>query len=170
MTNLDPAEHSFWRAAGVRGAMFLALWLVLSLGNPADLPAGIVTAIAAAWTSLYLLPPSATRLSPLALTAFALRFFRQSILAGVDVAWRALDPRLPLRTGFVTYPSRLAPGPARTAFCTLESLLPGTLPVGSDRSGALLVHCLDTDQPVVAQLTEDEALFQRTLGAKRDDG
>jgi len=30
-------------------------------------------------------------------------FLRQSIVAGIDVAQRALDPRLPLRPGFVVY-------------------------------------------------------------------
>jgi multicomponent Na+:H+ antiporter subunit E len=109
-------------------------------------------------------------LSPVASTAFALRVFRQSILAGVDVAWRALDPRLPLHTGFVAYPSRLPAGRGRSAFCTLASLLPGTLPVATDQTGALLIHCLDIDQPVVAQLTEDEGLFRRALGEGRDNG
>jgi multicomponent Na+:H+ antiporter subunit E len=169
MTSLEPEERTFWHAAGARGAMFLVLWAIFTLGNPADLPAGILTAVAATWVSLHLLPPTEARLSLLALTTFALRFFRQSVLAGVDVAWRALDPRLPLRTGFVTCPSQLPDGPARSAFCAIESLLPGTLPVGRDPSGALLIHCLDTDQPVVAQLAEDERLFRRVFGKERDD-
>ncbi len=150
--------------------MFLVLWLALTLGNPADLPVGMLTAIAATWTSLHLLPPRAVRRSLRASATYALRFLRQSILAGVDVAWRALDPRLPLRPGFITYPSRLHAGAGRNAFCTVASLLPGTLPVASDQSGALLIHCLDIDQPVAAQLTEDEGLFSRALGEGRDNG
>ena len=47
-------------------------------------------------------------------------------------------PRLPLRPGFLRCPLRLAPGPARNAFCAFSSLLPGTLPAGSERDGALL--------------------------------
>jgi multicomponent Na+:H+ antiporter subunit E len=164
MTSLEPAERTFWRAAGVRGAMFLVLWLVLTAGKAADLAAGIVTAGLATWVSVHLLPPAPLRLSVLALATFALRFFRQSILAGVDVAWRALDPRLPLRTGFVVYPSHLPSGQARSAFCTLASLLPGTLPADQDQSGALVIHCLDMGQPVAAQLSEDEDLFRRALG------
>jgi multicomponent Na+:H+ antiporter subunit E len=150
--------------------MLFVLWLALTLGNPVDLPAGVLTAIAATWTSLYLLSPSATRLSPPALVAFAQRFFRLSIVAGVDVAWRALDPRLPLRPGYVVYQSQLPEGRARNTFCTLASLLPGTLPADRDRSGALVIHCLDIDQPVTAQLAEDEDLFRRALGEERDDG
>jgi multicomponent Na+:H+ antiporter subunit E len=86
------------------------------------------------------------------------------VVSGTDVAWRALDPNLSLRPGFVAYPLRLPPGGARSAFCALSSLLPGTLPTGVDENGALLVHCLDVDQPVAANLAEEETLFMRALG------
>jgi multicomponent Na+:H+ antiporter subunit E len=81
----------------------------------------------------------------------------------VDVARRALDPRLPLRPGFVAYPVRFAPGPTRNAFTTLTSLLPGTVPTGDD-GGQLVYHCLDVDQPVVSQLAAEEAALSRALG------
>ena len=43
---------------------------------------------------------------------------------------------------------------------------------GGDRIKAARssIHCLDVDQPVVAQLAEDEHLFRRALGEERDDG
>lgn len=169
MTNLSPIVRKFGQPVLLRAIVFLALWLVLTLGEPTDLPAGIFATIAAVLASLYLLPPSPVHLSLAALVRFMLRFFRQSVLAGVDVAWRALDPRLPLRPGYVHFPSRLPRGSARNAFCTLECLLPGTLPVESDQSGTLLIHCLDVDQPVVAHLTEDEHLFRRALGEQSDN-
>ena len=150
--------------------MFLALWLVLTLGNSADLPAGIVAAIAATWVSVYLLTLSDADLSLPAMLKFALHFFYQSVVAGVDVARRALDPRLPLQPGYVSFPCRLSKGPARSTFCTLASLLPGTVPVTANDSGVVLVHCLDVNQPVVAQLTADEQLFRRVLGEERGDG
>src|SRR6185312_6817641 len=128
----------FWRIALLRAAMFLALWLVLTLGNRDDLPAGIVAAIAATWVSVYLLTPS--------------------------------DADLSLQPGYVSFPRRLSKGPARSTFCTLASLLPGTVPVTANDSGVVLVHCLDVSQPVVAQLTEDEHLFRRVLGEERGDG
>jgi multicomponent Na+:H+ antiporter subunit E len=98
------------------------------------------------------------------MAGLVLRFLRQSIVAGTDVARRALDPRLPLRLGVVAYPVQLAPGATRNTFCTLSSLLPGTLPAGSDERGALLVHCLDIGEPIVAQLTEEESLLVRAVG------
>ena len=128
------------------------------------------TAVVATWTSLRLLPPGA-RMRPLALGRFALRFFGQSVVAGADVARRALDPRLPLHPGFARCPTRLPPGLARDAFCTIASLLPGTLPVGdADPSGALRVHCLDVGQDVPAQMAEEEAAFVAALGGRTRDG
>jgi multicomponent Na+:H+ antiporter subunit E len=147
------AVSSFARGAVWRVVAFLGLWLVLSGTNAADLPIGIAAAVAATWTSLHLL------------AGLALRFLYQSVVAGADVARRALDPRLPLRPGFVAYPVRFPPGTARNVFTTLTSLLPGTVPAGEE-SGKLLYHCLDVDQPVVSQLAAEEAALSRAL---RDD-
>ena len=160
----DGAEAGgFARGALLRAAGFLGLWLVLIGADPADLPIGIVTAAAATWASLRMLPPSGWHLSPVAVARLALRFLYQSVVAGVDVAGRALDPRLPLRPGLVAYKVRFAPGTARNAFTTLTSLLPGTVPAGDD-DGKLVYHCLDVDQPVVEQLAAEEAALSRVLG------
>jgi multicomponent Na+:H+ antiporter subunit E len=162
--------HAGLLPAATRAAWFAALWLVLSGAQPPGLLAGTVAVIAATWTSLRLLPTGAWRLTPGALLGALARFLRQSIVAGVDVAWRALDPRLPLRPGFVTCSMRAAPGAARSAVCTVASLLPGTLPARIDERGTLLIHCLDTDQPVAAQFTEDEAILMLAVGAKQNYG
>jgi len=152
------ARSAIWRAA-----WFLALWLVLAGADLADLPAAALAVVAATSTSLSLLPPGGARGSPIAVARLALRFLYQSVVAGLDVARRALDPRLPLRPGFVTYPVRFPPGTARNIFTTLTSLLPGTVPAG-DEGGDLLYHCLDVDQPVASQLAAEEAALARALG------
>lgn len=157
-------------AAVLRAVGFFALWLMLAGADPADLPAAAVATVAATWASLRLLPPGAGRLSFLGLCRLALRYPYQSIIAGVDVAWRALDPRLPLKPGFVIFAPKLPPGTARDTWCLLMSLLPGTLPVGTEESGALFIHCLDVGQPVSAQLAVEEALFLRALGREPGDG
>jgi multicomponent Na+:H+ antiporter subunit E len=145
-----------------RTAGFLAFWVILSGLDPVDLLVGAVAAVIATWTSLHLLPPGPWSFRPLALARLAPRFLRQSISASIDVAWRALDPRMPLRPGFVFYPVRFPPGTARNAFTGLTSLLPGTVPAG-DESGQLVYHCLDVDQPVAAQLAAEEAALSRAL-------
>ena len=120
----------------------------------------------ATWTSLQLLPPRSfhPRLGSLIVLAF--RFVWQSVIAGIDVARRALEPRLPLRPGFVTYPIRMLPSPIRSTLLSIASLLPGTLPTGLDETGALVVHCLDTEQPVVAQMAAEETRLIHALGGK----
>jgi multicomponent Na+:H+ antiporter subunit E len=152
------------RSAAGRATLFLGFWLMIAGYQPADLPVGLFAAAAATWTSLHLLPAAKIRLRFLSLAAFALHFMHQSAGAGVDVAWRAFNPRLPIRPGFVVYPCRLQSAGSRSAFCALSSLLPGTLPTGSDEDGALVIHCLDVGQPVVANLAMEEALLGRVLG------
>jgi multicomponent Na+:H+ antiporter subunit E len=153
----------------LRFFLFVGLWLVISLGNLAQVPAGIIVAVAATWVSLRLFPSTEMRISLRHLGPFIARFLRQTAVAGVDVAWRALHPNLPLQTGFVTFPSSLPRGHAHSTFLTIASLLPGTLPAGTDRNGAVRIHCLDISQPVVAELSSDEDLFLRTLGGAPHD-
>jgi multicomponent Na+:H+ antiporter subunit E len=59
---------------------------------------------------------------------------------------------------------RLPEGGQRSAFCALSSLMPGTLPTGTDEQGTLMVHCLDTGQPVAANVAAEEGLFIRAVG------
>ena len=132
--------------------------------DPVDLPIGLIAAASATWTSLRLLPAVKVKLRLLSLATFTLHFMRQSVSSGVEVAWRAFSPRLPLDPGFVVYPCRLRSAGARSAFCAVSSLLPGTLPAGADEKGVLLVHCLDVGQPVAANLAAEEALFSRAIG------
>jgi multicomponent Na+:H+ antiporter subunit E len=51
----------------------------------------------------------------------------------------------------------------------MSSLLPGTLPAGTDDSGAVVIHCLDVGQPVVAHMTAEQELFVRALGTGAAD-
>src|SRR5215813_12537039 len=120
------------RPTVARALGLLVLWLIITDGNPADLVAGVVAILAATRTSLRLLPPSRRRWRPASLAGLVVRFLHQSVIAGADVARRALDPRLPLTPGFVVYPMGLPPGPAKSMFTTLTSLLPGTVPIGAD--------------------------------------
>lgn len=145
-----------------RAAGFFAFWVILSGLNPLDLLVGALTAAIAAWTSVRLLPSGEWTFRPIALLRLALDFLRQSVVAGIDVARRALDPRLPLRPGFVVYPTRLPPGTARNLFTSLTSLLPGTVPTG-ERDGQLVYHCLDVNQPVLSELAAEEAILSRAI-------
>ena len=153
-----------------RAAGFFGFWLVLTGADVGDLAAGLVAAIAATWASLRLMPAQPWHLRPVKLAGYVLHFLRQSIVAGIDVAWRALDPRMRLRPGVVVYQAQLPPGARREAFCAIVSLMPGTLPCGPAEDNGLTIHCLDVTQPVAEQLAVEEALCVQTLGgAPRHD-
>jgi multicomponent Na+:H+ antiporter subunit E len=147
-----------------RGAVFFALWLALTNAAPADLVPGLLTAIAASWVSLRLMPAEPGGLRPVSFVKFLLHFLRQSIVAGTEVALLALHPRLPLRAGFVIYQPRLPQGTRRNVFCAITSLMPGTLPCGSADDNGLTIHCLDVTRPVLEQLAAEETLCIQTLG------
>lgn len=162
---LSRASSVVWRAAG-----FFGFWVLLAGAAPADLAAGAVAALLATWASLRLLPPRGRRPQLTAAARLTGRFLVQSVIAGADVAWRALDPRLPLRPGLVRYRVRVKSGPARNAFATLASLVPGTLPCGSEGASTLLVHCLDVQNPVTAELELEESLLRQAVGETSHDG
>jgi multicomponent Na+:H+ antiporter subunit E len=155
------------RTAVVRGLAYLALWLVLMpSAKPADLVIGILSAVAATFVSMRLLPPATGCVNFDALLMLAPHFLWESVKAGVDVARRALTPRLQLAPGFVSCPLDFPPGLARNTFATITSMMPGTVPAGEDND-ALVYHCLDTAEPVVDQLWKEEALLSRALVAGR---
>lgn len=148
-----------------RFAFYLALWAILISGSTIDLLIGLVTAACATWLSIVLLPVESQPLSLAALARFAMRLPWQSLIAGADVARRALDPRLPLRTGFVGHESGLSGEWPRDGFRVLVSLQPGTLPVSAGDRGEIVVHCLDTSQPIQAQLAAEETMFAQLINA-----
>ncbi|TCZ64834.1 Na+/H+ antiporter subunit E [Roseicella aquatilis] len=155
--------------AGVgRFAAFLGLWLVLSGSDPAGLVVGLAAAALAARISLRLLPPAGGAVRPGAVLRLGLLLLRDSLAAGLDIARRALDPRLPIRPGLVPVPLRLSSG--RDAFRLVASLQPGTLPVGMNAEGRLLVHALDTRLPVAAEAGRTEALVAAALGRDAPHG
>ena len=90
-------------------------------------------------------------------------------MAGMDVAIRAFHPRLPLRTGFVTCECGIPAGSRRDLFLGMGSLMPGTLPVAEDEDGRVVLHCLDTGQPLAGQMADHEARLVRALGGNAAD-
>jgi multicomponent Na+:H+ antiporter subunit E len=164
MASRSAAATGFASAAIRRGAALLLVWIAIAGADVADLPVGLVAAMFATWASLRLMPPTRRRLHPWALARLLLRLPWQALVAGIDVARRAFDPRLPVRPDFMLYAPQLGPGHARDAFLTLSSLLPGTLPAGQDANGRVLVHVLDPELFPAEGLAREEALFVRAFG------
>lgn len=174
------ARSRLARATLARSAALFMVWCALlgtARGREADgiaLPlsladamVGVVAAVCAAWASVWLLPPGTGRWSPNGIARLVVHFVRHSVVAGIDVARRAFDPRMPLHPGEVRHRSGLAAGPARDAFAAFTSLMPGTLPVATEGDDVLVYHCLDVERPVASSLAMDEAVFVQALGVER---
>jgi len=155
--------------AGVsRSLGFFALWIVLMpSAQPADLVCGVVATLVATWTSLRLQPPAEGHLRFVALLMLVPHFLWQSVLAGFDVARRALLPRMPMDPGLVECPLAFPPGLTLNTFATITSLLPGSVPCGH-KPGVLVYHCLDRGLPNVEQLQKEARLFAKALVAGRE--
>jgi multicomponent Na+:H+ antiporter subunit E len=156
------------RSAAIRVAAFFILWLVLlpSL-KVGDLMFGAVAASAATWLSLHLSPPANGGLRVGRLLLVLPHFLLESTRGGIDVALRALAPRLPIRPGLFTYGARFPSGLARNTFASITSLLPGTLACG-EADGKIVYHGLDLEQPVNEQLREEERRLTAALMAGGD--
>lgn len=87
------------------------------------------------------IPLSLTSVRVWLLFLFLPRFVWDSFIGGLDVAWRAFHPGLPIEPALYSYPFRVKSEGARVFLSQVISLMPGTLAccVGSQR---LIVHVL----------------------------
>ncbi len=141
------------------GLIALLLWLLLAwpvdpLTGRTDataLVAGLAVAVLAAQTSR---PAATSGLRPwleprrwLWALVFASVFLWEVLLANLDVAYRVLHPRLPIRPGIVRFRTRLRSTAARTLLANSITLTPGTLTVELLDDGCLYVHWLNVRAP-----------------------
>jgi multicomponent Na+:H+ antiporter subunit E len=145
----------------VRAALLLALWLVLTGPDPGGLVFGLFAVTGATALSLRLLAPAPGR-APWRALPMLPGFVWRSLLGGLDVARRAVDPRMPLAPGWTSVPCRLSPG-GRFLIGAEFSLMPGTLIAGC-RGGEYLVHLLDARQPARHLIEAEENRLGHALG------
>lgn len=153
------------RSAALAAIVLGGLWLVLTGFAPGALVFG-GPAIAAAAALSFLFPPAPPwRIAPFAAVRFAFYFAWQSVCGALDVARRALDPRMPLAPGFRTVTLTLRPGPGRILLANTISLLPGTL--SAEIAGnRLIVHALDTDADIAAEVADLERRIRAVFGER----
>jgi multicomponent Na+:H+ antiporter subunit E len=146
-----------------RYLLFGLIWWAMSEGelhHPGA--AGLIVALAAT-VSLFMVPPGAWRIRVSALPRFLPYFLRQSVLGGIDVAGRALNPGLPLSPGLVEYRLSLHRPTSRVFFVWVVSLLPGTASV-SLVGDIVQVHFLDSGQPQMERLLVIEGHVKGLFG------
>lgn len=166
-------EKRFGAVAG-RGLLYslpmALIWWSLSEGDTHAWWFGVPVVIIAALTSAVLAPQAGRCIRIRGLAAFAAFFLSESARGGMDVALRALHPRLPIAPAFVRYAFRLPEGPGRIFLVSTISLLPGTLSAEL-RDAEVLVHALDERMPVARNLGALEervaALFGLELASGR---
>jgi multicomponent Na+:H+ antiporter subunit E len=159
------SSRSKWTIASVRGTAYFALWMVIAGGQSVDLAPGLGAAALAAWASLRLMPPDPCggRVRWTAALGLLVHFARVSVVAGLDVARRTLAPRMRLDPGYVHYRPRVPPSDARSLFQAMTSQMPGTIPSGTAPPDAIAYYCLDSAQPVVQQLADEESRLLAAL-------
>lgn len=135
--------------SGFRRFGFLALcWWALTEGSSAW--AFGVPIILLALVSSFLINPSGHQFLR-GLPRFLGFFLLHSLRGGIDVARRALHPRMPLAPEVVDYPLRLQDQAARVLLVNTINLLPGTV-VAELEAHRLRVHVLDHRLPVFESL------------------
>ncbi len=128
------------RAGLIRVVLFTLIWWILTDGAMNSWLVGVPVVLLATSVSMMLLPPCSWSLT--GIVRFVPFFLWHSLRAGVDVAWRALHPRLPIAPAMYHHRWRLPPGLPQVFMANTVSLLPGTL---STELGDefLAIHVLD---------------------------
>lgn len=125
-----------------------ASWWILAEGHP-SIGYGIAVVAAARLAIAVVSPRDAPRWCLRGLPRFVAVFVSGSVRGGLDVARRALAPRMPIAPRILTYTVRLPEGAARNLFLGVLTLMPGSL--GVDAAGASVgVHVLADHHRVLA--------------------
>lgn len=145
-----------------RTAVFGIVWLVLTGGSISALVYALPAVPAATALSFLLLEQGPRAVNMLRLASLLPGFVMRSVAGGVDVAWRAMHPRMPVRPGWITLRTQMTDDPARSLYGAETSLLPGTLSAGCDQLG-LIIHCLYIDQYTEQRVQDGERRFARAF-------
>ncbi len=155
----------FWRFC-FRTLVFALLWWILTQGAINSWLVGAPVVLLAVLASGWLLP--AISWSPSGVVRFIPFFLWRSLYAGVDVARRALHPKLPISPGLFDYRWRLPPGLPRVFMANTVSLLPGTLSAELGKEH-LRVHVLDQSGDFISELSLVEERVARLFGVSLAD-
>ena len=151
-----------------RSAIFALLWIVLTGAAAEALPYGAVTVLASTLLSLRLYPADFPGVVAWRVARFLPRFLMQSVLGGLDVARRAVDPRLPVVPGWVELNLANRHAEANVLVGGVMSIMPGTLAAGPG-DGTMAVHVLHMPSFAPTDFHADEkrvlGLFDRRINA-----
>jgi multicomponent Na+:H+ antiporter subunit E len=151
-----------------RVLLFAAAWWILVEGRADAWIAGVLAvALAVGFGRALGLAASPVRIHPTGLLRFIPFFLWQSVRGGVDVAMRALHPRLPIQPSLISYRFSLRGEAGRIFFINAVSLLPGTF-VAEWLGDTVIVHVLDGGEDAGPRLRALEARIGAVLGEPPD--
>jgi multicomponent Na+:H+ antiporter subunit E len=156
---INPARQTYSQRARrlvLSAVLFGFLWWILTEGQWTEPVVAVLCISFAVATARRLWPSGGWRPRARGILPFAFFFIWHAVHGGVDVARRAMQPRMQLEPDFLMFPLRLSESQTVVFIWTL-SLLPGTASV-QITGGELEIHVLDRGMPVVATM---EALEQR---------
>ena len=150
-----------WSTLVSRGLLFSLIWWIVTDGAVTSWWIGVPAVLLALVTSVALLPT--VHFNWIAFFRFVPFFLVRSLLGGVDVAWRAFRPGMPIAPEFIEYPLRLPQGLARVFMADMVSLLPGTMSTEIGQN-CLKVHVLDGRKNMLPELDAVEQGVARIFG------
>lgn len=149
-----------------RSVILALLWVVLTGGAVDSLPYGVATVVAATVLSMRLYPTDQPGIVAWRVAGFLPRFLAQGLLGGLDVARRAVDPRLPVAPGWVRVTLSNRHEAANVLLGGVISILPGTLSAGPG-DGTMEIHVLHMQGFTPNEMQSEErrilGLFDRRI-------
>ncbi|MDT8409932.1 MAG: Na+/H+ antiporter subunit E [Wenzhouxiangellaceae bacterium] len=142
----DPGSHGQPRLDRLKWSvqtfvLLFSAWLILDGGQAIAL--GVAACTVASVLAAMLAPDHRHLWLRWQLAGFLLFFLQESLRGGIDVAWRALHPKMPIQPAFERHRLTLPEGQPRTLLISAISMLPGTLSADlEDHRQTLLVHSL----------------------------
>ena len=150
-----------FRSFGFRTVLFALMWWILTEGAMDSWLVGVPVVVLAVLASEALLPAASWSLS--GIVRFIPFFLWRSLCGGVDVARRALHPRLPISPALIDHQWRLPAGLPRVFMANTVSLLPGTLSVELNED-TLCIHVLDNNSAFASELNVVEERVAALFG------
>jgi len=156
---LTARERALW--AYEMFVLLALMWLALN-GTDRWL-VGTLVALAGAGLAAWLAVNRPRPMAPLRVVPFVGFFLVGSLRGGIDVAWRALHPSLPIEPQFRRFALDLPHGQPRTLMVSVLSLMPGTLSAELEDDGTtLVVHALTAS--AMASVTTLHVQVRRLFG------
>lgn len=164
---LNDLMNIHFRIAWFRVVAFAFMWVMLTEGSVNSWLVGAPIVLVATLISMVLVSPFSC--SVIHSVHFVPFFIWNSLRGGANVAWCALNPKIPIAPGLIDFPLRLPPGISRVFMANTVSLLPGTLSVNLGKNH-LKVHVLDTRKNVLSELMTLEKIVAKMFNISLHDG